>query len=91
MRFVPAGGILPVAVLSYPRFIQYERMPIESCSIFGIRMRIHIDPNIQAPQPSTSDEIGTLGPLRVMADYWDLSIIGASDCEHMKQVAQSIM
>lgn len=80
-----------MAALSYVRFMQSERVPIKSRPILGIRSRIHTDLNMQVAQPSTSDEIGASGTLRMMVDYWDLSIIGAPECGHVKQSAQSIL
>lgn len=77
--------------LSYVRFMQSERVPIESRPILGIRSRIHTDLNMQVAQPSTSDEIGASGTLRMMVDYWDLSTFGASGCERVNKTAQNAL
>ena len=77
--------------LSYVRFMRSERVPIESRPILGIRSRIHTDLNMQVAQPSTSDEIGALGALRMIVDYRNLSTFGAPGCERVKKTAQSVL
>ena len=71
--------------------MQSERVPVESRPILGIRSRIHTDLNMQVAQLSTSDEIEALDTLRMMVDYWNLSIIGTSGCERVNKKAQNAL